>query len=519
MAHVRRDVWKLDSGWNDTLKWYARGVEELQKRPFTDRTSWCYLAAIHGFDKSIWISAGYMHATTALPPKADQALYWDQCQHSTWYFLPWHRGYVAAFEQIVRAAIVGLGGPQDWALPYWNYNEGAQSLHLPPCFAEKTLPTGGRNPLYVERRYGLSGNGNVVLDPSQIGLAALDDPVFEGPLEGIPPGFGGPATVFNHDGSGGSGANIEQTPHNVVHVEVGFKSAKFPHTLGLMTDPDTAALDPIFWLHHANIDRLWEVWLKNNPHHQNPDDPAWYNGPPAGGRVFIVPTTQGTAWQFKVGDMLNTLSPKLDYRYEDTGVTVAAEPLVKQRLARLGASKDLLKTFSTKGLIAPQGGPTELIGTNDAALDLVGTSIETPVALDQAGSKKVFTSLKSKSFSATLRVPDRVFLKLENIRGKSDAVVLDVYINLPTDADPAQHADLRAGTLALFGVRKASLPDGEHGGNGVSQVFEITHIVDALHLGGVTSAAQLKVRFVSASPIPPEDQISVGSVSIYRLGD
>ena len=26
-------------------------------------------------------------------------------------------------------------------------------------------------------------------------------------------------------------------------------------------NPDTAALDPIFWLHHANIDRLWSVWI------------------------------------------------------------------------------------------------------------------------------------------------------------------------------------------------------------------------------------------------------------------
>lgn len=42
-----------------------------------------------------------------------------------------------------------------------------------------------------------------------------------------------------------------------------------------MGDPVTAALDPIFWLHHANIDRLWEVWLGDNAEHVNPTDAKW----------------------------------------------------------------------------------------------------------------------------------------------------------------------------------------------------------------------------------------------------
>jgi tyrosinase len=27
-----------------------------------------------------------------------------------------------------------------------------------------------------------------------------------------------------------------------------------------MSDPGIAALDPIFYLHHCNIDRMWAVW-------------------------------------------------------------------------------------------------------------------------------------------------------------------------------------------------------------------------------------------------------------------
>jgi tyrosinase len=45
-----------------------------------------------------------------------------------------------------------------------------------------------------------------------------------------------------------------------------------------MQDPDLAALDPIFWLHHSNIDRLWEVWLDCDPSHQNLTSAYWLTG-------------------------------------------------------------------------------------------------------------------------------------------------------------------------------------------------------------------------------------------------
>jgi hypothetical protein len=33
-----------------------------------------------------------------------------------------------------------------------------------------------------------------------------------------------------------------------------------------------SALDPIFMMHHCNIDRIWAVWNVNN---QNSNDPLW----------------------------------------------------------------------------------------------------------------------------------------------------------------------------------------------------------------------------------------------------
>ena len=63
----------------------------------------------------------------------------------------------------------------------------------------------------------------------------------------VAPSFGGPQTGFSHFGQ--TDGELELVPHNVVHGSIG----------GLMNNPNSAALDPIFWLHHCNIDRLWEV--------------------------------------------------------------------------------------------------------------------------------------------------------------------------------------------------------------------------------------------------------------------
>src|SRR5216684_4193659 len=220
MTVTRMNLWGLGDDWNPTMLWYARAVRDLQKRPITDATSWTYLAAMHGFDRQLWQGYGYIESTTPLPPTAARRRDWDQCQHQSGYFLPWHRGYLAAFEAIVRASVVKQGGPATWALPYWNYNEAGNPK-------APTLPL------------------------------ALTEKHFIGVASGGSSGFGGVQTTFNH--AGGRNGMLESEPHNNVHVEVGGQQAAAPHNVGLMSMPVTAALDPVFWLHHANIDRLWEV--------------------------------------------------------------------------------------------------------------------------------------------------------------------------------------------------------------------------------------------------------------------
>lgn len=121
MASTRRNVWALGSDWADPILWYARGVKAMKRRALNDRTSWRFYAAIHGIFPPLWQQYGYLSSTDTPPSQADRNTYWNQCQHGSWYFLPWHRGYLIAFEAVIRDAVVALGGPNDWALPYWNY--------------------------------------------------------------------------------------------------------------------------------------------------------------------------------------------------------------------------------------------------------------------------------------------------------------------------------------------------------------------------------------------------------------
>jgi tyrosinase len=506
MTYTRKNVWELGADWADPILWYARGVKAMKARALNELTGWRFYGAIHGIDQGLWQQLGYLSPADPMPSSADIAAYWDECQHGSWYFLPWHRGYLIAFEAVVRDAVVKLGGPADWALPYWNYFKPNQN-QLPPAFASPDWPDGrGDNPLFVEQRYGPNNDGNVFVQMDQVDLNALGDPDFTGVASGGGPGFGGVDTGFSHGGRVHGG--IETQPHDQVHglVGGGDPESGLP---GLMSDPDTAGLDPIFWLHHANIDRLWEVWRQNPATDVDPSDPNWVNGPQSvGQRAFMLPMPGGASWTYAPGDM-SDLS-KLDYTYDDVSPPAGAPQLVA-RMQRLGGNAAVAAATARSTAMA---GPktVELLGANSQSLSLTGSGARTSVALDAAVQRKVTNSLVGAAQSA----PDRIFLNLENVRGLNDATVFSVYINVPEGDDPAKHPELKAGSIALFGVRKATIADAQHAGDGLTFVLEITHVIDTLHLAGALNVSQLHVRLVPLNPVPEAAQVSIGRISIFR---
>ena len=207
MANVRQNVWKLGATWAEPILWYARGVKAMKSKTIEKPTSWNFYGAIHGFDEQLWKQFGYWSPSGPQPSGADVKRFWDQCQHGSWYFLPWHRGYLFAFEANIRAA---AGAPANWALPYWNYFKSKQN-QLPPEFATKTWPDGGDNPLFVPQRHGPDNTDNVYIPIDQVNLDAMDDPDFTGSSSGGSTGFGGVDTGFEHGGTVHGG--IETQPH------------------------------------------------------------------------------------------------------------------------------------------------------------------------------------------------------------------------------------------------------------------------------------------------------------------
>lgn len=502
-TYTRKNAWKDGGTFNNAdLLWYAKGVGVMQSRALDDPNSWWFYAAIHGYYLS-GSSSFPDWAHIAGPPKVPSTpmpsgnvvkKYWDQCQHQTWYFPPWHRGYLIALEKQIRAAIASLGGPNDWALPYWNYFGPDNEYKIPPAFTQQALPDGSPNPLFVKLRYGPKNDGNIYIKIPPDSQDCQRNTVYTGSnADTKPPGYGGRKTGF-WTGSGTSG-NLEANPHNKVHTDVGghINSDDF----GLMSDPGTAALDPIFYLHHANIDRMWASW--NAAGNNNPTDPNWLAGPTAAGeRKFVMPLPTGTDWFYTPNDV-NSLG-QLDYDYFDlsTGIAPRLVSKLAQRLSKFGLRAVEIKEKKNMDT----GGNTELVGANEGILHLKTSGSRTTVRFDPGAWKKVSKNLVEASLT---KIPDHVYLQMENVRGNMDANSLTVSIN-----------HRHAGSVSLFGLRKASMPDSHHGGAGLTFLLDITDIIDDLHLDNALNAESLDVLILPSNAVPEKEEITIGRVSLYR---
>ena len=510
-TYIRSNAWNNGGTFdNPDLYWYAKGVGAMMSRALNDRNSWWFFAAIHGqylpgtpneepgFPGWQAIPPAPAVPVTPLPTQSDMDAFWDQCQHQSWYFPPWHRGYLLALEGQIRQAVIALGGPATWALPYWNYLGPGNEYEIPPAFTAATLPDGVTpNPLLVTARYGPNDDGDIFIPIPPVSSACMSNTLYTGSNAATPrPGFGGPETGFSH--SGFVSGNLESNPHNQVHVDVG-GSAPSGGIWGLMSDPGIAALDPVFYLHHANIDRMWAQW--NAGGNANPTSPSWLQGPAASGqREFIVPMADGGAWVYTPQDVDDL--DKLDYTYDDLPIPAkapSANKALAMRLQTLGAKS---MTEASQESNRDTGAGSELLGAHDGSLLIKSSGARAQVRLDSGVRRQLSKSLESASVDA---LPDRAYLQLENVRGTRDAQTLTVSVN--------GHA---AGTIALFGLRRATLKDQSHGGSGLRFELDITAIIDQLYLDDALEADTLDVKIQPSRAVDAEAPITVGRVSVYR---
>jgi len=491
MPVKREDVWKLGADWNDTLLWYAKAIVELKKRDITDRTSWRYLAAMHQFDRDLWIDLGIIDDDTVLPPSADTDIAWNQCQHSSFYFLPWHRGYLARFEEIIAATIVALGGPAGWKLPYWNYLDATNpnARRIPDAFLLKFLPDNKtRNPLEDVPRFGQKVlAAEPALQIPDIDLSAMKEPDFTGSVS-----FGGSKTLFSNPEVGVRG-QLENVPHGSVHVLVGGATPVNPG-VGFLSQFETAGLDPLFWLHHCNIDRLWAAWM-TIPGIKMEAGKQWLDGP--SNRTFAVPKVDGSGLEnFTARATLEggKFCPEYDDLHAGTGV-----PVPSAAVAAVGVAQ------GPEAMAEPR-----VIGANSEKVTIGDSPVETAVKIAGQEGTSLVTAMGPK---VTAAAAGRTFLKLENIRGASVAGGIRAYINPPGNDLPE---DRVAGGAALFGLASASKVDRPHGGNGITLIFDISDLAKRLVDAGDFDPAHLRVKIVTAHAGGDAEPITIDRVSVLR---
>jgi tyrosinase len=333
---------------------YAKAIAELQTQPINDTTSWRYRAAIHKYVRG---KDPYVLPSDALPLPAEQKRFWDQCQHGSWFFLPWHRMYLSCFEQIIMATVRRLGGPDDWALPYWNYSDvnNADAKKLAPAFRATKLPDGSVNSLRVAQRAPAANTGGEVVDDRDVDIKmCLKEPVFSSQPAAGAPSFGGPRTKFHH--SGGTAGALETVPHGSVHDAVG--------NGGWMSEFYTAALDPIFWLHHCNIDRLWEVWLRRDPHHTNPAELPWLTAVP-----FELHDATGAIVSMIPSQVTDTTASPLLYDYEDVSDPLGGPPTPPTDAAKIAVMEEVSMP--------------EMVGATEQPLTLRGEPVTAAVPVNE----------------------------------------------------------------------------------------------------------------------------------------
>jgi hypothetical protein len=475
--HVRRNVYSLSPTGPEIASLRA-GVGKMKDTtafPATDPRSWRFQANIHG-------NFG--------PPQPA----WNQCQHGSFFFLSWHRMYLYWFERILRAA----SGDPNLALPYWRWNDPDPAKRaLPIAFRQ---PASASNPLYESRRaparpsLGMPAiNAGAQLPLSLVRTAeALSLTNFTSPFGSVLPSFGGqtvsqPVHLRRPHGA------LEGSPHDVIHGLVGGPGGgPTDPNRAWMSWPQTAARDPIFWLHHAMIDRVWKVWLRMREGRQNPvGNSVWMN------TTFRFFDESGAQVTMSGRDILNTVT-QLDYRYDDDppgGISVRVPFFVPE--AELAATAQ-----SNDGTDPTLLGESVVVG--EGMIELGAAPKRVALQLRDEATERVAAVARAE----VVPLEERIVLNVEGVQyyDQNPGVAYEVYLNLPEGQEPDFQSDYYVGNIGFFGMETYEAEEGGHGGHPADLSFDVTDVVRALRERGEWREEEATVTFVMRGLEPPEEE-------------
>lgn len=389
----RKDISSLQPDSPDLVN-YAAAVKKMRTLSASDKKSWNNQWAIHT----------------------------NFCPHGNWWFLPWHRAYLHYFEMCCREVLQ----TPDFALPYWDWTSNPT---MPGPFQQ----TG--SPLNHTRRL----TGTMEIPSEFVGRRVVND-ILRG---GVLPVFYSSPTRTDDQRERSAKGTLESIPHDNVHGQTG----------GDMGSVPTSPNDPIFWLHHCNIDRIWASWgqLHGNAAYTNKlwTDHALttFFDPASNGEV--KPVTSTTLDAARYGSSYD--------RLETVQGGPAVMSAVKPGLGEGGKLKSSMTTLKQ---------PVKLWAGQSTAMTLDNdfASFVSNVSSDGSTDSDVLLYVEGVEPPKSATVSVRVFL---NCRNPGPGVPLD---------DPSY-----VGTVGFFGGHD----HGNGNGEGVTFVFSLENKLERLRRAGL----------------------------------
>ncbi|KAK7988124.1 hypothetical protein PG989_008439 [Apiospora arundinis] len=300
---VRQNVNTFAASGGPQWDLFILGLQAFQAAPESDQLSYFGIAGIHGRPFVAW------NGVNAVPGGSGGGF----CPHGEIMFPAWHRPYVAAYEQVLGSYVAKVAAnytgsnaasyqaaAQTWRLPFWDW---AADPALPPSASTPTITVNGpggqvtiENPLYrykwqrfplnhannyfpTNTDYNCWGWPTTTRQPNSQGVdqlsivnqqlstdpSPLKDQVVSCRRDIAETSNGSltnklqylvmsSVTDFNTMASSGTAGTSFEDPHNDVHNSM----------YAIMSSLDYSGFDPIFFLHHAQIDRLIALWQAIN---------------------------------------------------------------------------------------------------------------------------------------------------------------------------------------------------------------------------------------------------------------
>ncbi|KAI3781696.1 hypothetical protein L2E82_11718 [Cichorium intybus] len=230
---------------------FKKAIQKMRALPDDDPCSFKNQAKVH----CAYCNGHYTQMASGYPEKVLHV-------HYSWLFFPFHRWYLYFFERILGDLIED----KTFGLPYWNWDNPA-GMEIPTVFEEggKSNPlfTSYRNvnhlrPAIIDLDYQMEERNHSPLDQIRINLCIMNRQMKRNASDAAS-FFGGKYVagsnpIFRGDPSVGS---IEAGCHTAIHRWVGDPRTPNNEDLGNFY---SAGYDPLFYVHHANVDRMWTLW-------------------------------------------------------------------------------------------------------------------------------------------------------------------------------------------------------------------------------------------------------------------